>query len=101
MAHHIGNDATSMAWTRLCNDLIHRVCKLSRENFIGVCQLPQAPGVSPENCMAELERCVKEIGFVGCNLNPDPSGGYWKDPPLTDDGGIRSTRRWSSSTCRR
>ena len=24
------------------------------------------------------------LGFVGCNLNPDPSGGHWKDPPLTD-----------------
>ena len=21
---------------------------------------------------------------MGCNLNPDPSGGYWTDPPLTD-----------------
>jgi 4-oxalmesaconate hydratase len=27
---------------------------------------------------------VEDLGFVGCNLNPDPSGGYWKDPPLTD-----------------
>jgi 4-oxalmesaconate hydratase len=27
---------------------------------------------------------VKEFGFIGCNLNPDPSGGYWKEPPLTD-----------------
>ena len=54
------------------------------ENFVGVCQLPQSPGVSPTNCIAELERCVNELGFVGCNLNPDPSGGYWKDPPLTD-----------------
>src|SRR5262249_26626753 len=35
-------------------------------------------------CIPELERCVKEYGFIGCNLNPDPSGGYWKDPPLTD-----------------
>src|SRR3546814_9874317 len=24
------------------------------------------------------------MGFIGCNLNPDPSGGYWTDPPLTD-----------------
>ena len=32
----------------------------------------------------ELERCVKELGFVGCNLNPDPSGGYFNAPPLTD-----------------
>ncbi len=49
-----------------------------------MCQLPQTPGVPPTNCIAELERCVKEFGFIGCNLNPDPSGGYWTDPPLTD-----------------
>jgi 4-oxalmesaconate hydratase len=49
-----------------------------------VCQLPQSPGVPPKNSAAELERCVKELGFVGCNLNPDPSGGYFNAPPLTD-----------------
>ena len=49
-----------------------------------MCQLPQSPGVPPKNCIPELERCVKELGFIGCNLNPDTSGGYWKDPPLTD-----------------
>jgi 4-oxalmesaconate hydratase len=27
---------------------------------------------------------VNELGFVGCNLNPDPSDGYWTDPPMTD-----------------
>ena len=27
---------------------------------------------------------MNELGFVGCNLNPDPSGGYWTDPPMTD-----------------
>ena len=27
---------------------------------------------------------MKELGFVGCNLNPDPSGGYFNAPPLTD-----------------
>src|SRR5262249_50590374 len=28
--------------------------------------------------------CVTQLGFIGCNLNPDPSGGWWKEPPLTD-----------------
>jgi 4-oxalmesaconate hydratase len=84
MAHHIGNAATSALWTDICNELIHRVCTLFPRNFVGVCQLPQSPGVRPDNCIAELERCVKEYGFIGCNLNPDPSGGYWTDPPLTD-----------------
>src|SRR3712207_565257 len=52
--------------------------------FVGVCQLPQSPGVSIAHSIAELERCVTELGFVGCNLNPDPSGGHWTGPPLTD-----------------
>jgi len=84
MGHHIGDERTSLEWTRICNDLIHRVCTLYPDNFVGVCQLPQSPGVSPANSAAELERCVKELGFIGCNLNPDPSGGHWNAPPLTD-----------------
>ena len=84
MGHHLGNARTSLQWSRVCNDLIHRVCNLYPDNFVGVCQLPQSPGVPPANSIGELERCIKELGFVGCNLNPDPSGGYWTDPPLTD-----------------
>ena len=84
MAHHIGDEATGKQWARLCNGLIHRVCTLYPDNFVGVCQLPQVPGISPANCVEELEHCVKEWNFVGCNLNPDPSGGYWTDPPLSD-----------------
>jgi 4-oxalmesaconate hydratase len=84
MGHHLGNEATSTRWTRLCNDLIYRVCGLYPHNFVGVCQLPQSPGVAPANSAAELERCVRELGFIGCNLNPDPSGGHWNSPPLTD-----------------
>jgi 4-oxalmesaconate hydratase len=84
MEHHVGDEAVSHAWTRACNDLIKRVVDLYPETFIGVCQLPQSPGVPVERSVAELERCVSELGFVGCNLNPDPSGGLWNGPPLTD-----------------
>jgi 4-oxalmesaconate hydratase len=84
MAHHVGDQKTSEDWSRVCNDLIYRVSEMFPKNFIGVCQLPQSPGVDPRNCIPELERCVNELGFVGCNLNPDPSGGWWKEPPLTD-----------------
>ena len=84
MGHHIGDEATSEAWTRACNDLIKRVVNLYPDNFVGVCQLPQSPGVPISHSVKELERCVGELGFVGCNLNPDPSGGHWKAPPLTD-----------------
>lgn len=84
MAHHVGDEVVSQAWTRACNDLIRRVVDLYPANFVGVCQLPQSPGVPISRAVDELERCVIELGFVGCNLNPDPSGGHWTSPPLTD-----------------
>ena len=84
MAHHIGKEATSIEWSQICNDLIARVVDLYPKNFVGVCMLPQSPGVPPANSARELERCVKDLGFIGANLNPDPSGGHWTAPPLTD-----------------
>jgi 4-oxalmesaconate hydratase len=84
MGHHFGDEAVSAAWARACNDLIARVVGLYPDRFIGVCQLPQSPGVPIIDSVAELRRCVSELGFVGCNLNPDPSGGHWTSPPLTD-----------------
>jgi 4-oxalmesaconate hydratase len=84
MGHHIGDESVSTAWARVNNDLIHRVVSLYPDRFIGVCQLPQSPGVPIEHSIDELRRCVLELGFVGCNLNPDPSGGHWTAPPLTD-----------------
>ena len=84
MEHHVGDAEVSAGWSRVCNDLVHRCCNLYPANFVPVCQLPQTPGVAPASCIAELSRCVNELGFVGCNLNPDPSGGRWTDPPLTD-----------------
>jgi 4-oxalmesaconate hydratase len=84
MGHHIGDEAVSLAWTRACNDLVKRVVDLYPTNFAAVCQLPQSPGVPIAHSINELARCVNELDFVGCNLNPDPSGGHWTAPPLTD-----------------
>lgn len=84
MAHHIGNQHTSRFWSEHQNELIRRVCDLYPSNFAPVCQLPQSPGAPIEPSVRELERCVTELGFVGCNINPDPSGGFWDGPPLWD-----------------
>jgi 4-oxalmesaconate hydratase len=84
MSHHVGDEGVSLEWSQVSNELIHRLTTLYPDNFIGVCQLPQSPGVNPKNCIGELERCVSEFGFVGCNLNPDPSGGRWDTPPVGD-----------------
>ncbi len=84
MAHHIGDFQVSSSWAAICNELVFRVSQLFPEHFVPVAMLPQSPGVDPATCIAELEKCVKDYGAVGINLNPDPSGGHWTSPPLTD-----------------
>ena len=84
MAHHIGDFEVSSTWAALCNELCHRVAQLFPDSFVPVAMLPQSPGVDPKTCIPELVKCVEQYGCVGINLNPDPSGGHWKEPPLTD-----------------
>jgi 4-oxalmesaconate hydratase len=84
MGHHVGNASTSQAWTEHCNDLIYRLTGLYPDNFIGVAQLPQSPGAPIDTSVRELERSVEQLGFVGCNLNPDPTGGFFTGPALGD-----------------
>jgi 4-oxalmesaconate hydratase len=84
MAHHRTDETVARDWARFSNDLVHRVTQLFPDSFAGVCQLPQTPGGPLAGSVREVRRCVEELGFVGCNLNPDPSGGFWASPPLTD-----------------
>jgi 4-oxalmesaconate hydratase len=84
MAHHIGDFAVSSTWAAICNELCHRVSALFPDHFVPAAMLPQSPGVATDTCIPELVRCVEEYGAVAINLNPDPSGGHWTSPPLTD-----------------
>jgi 4-oxalmesaconate hydratase len=84
MAHHIGDFQTSSTWAAICNELCFRVSRLFPDSFIPAAMLPQSPGVAPATCIPELDRCVREYGCVAINLNPDPSGGHWDSPPLSD-----------------
>ena len=70
-------------------------------NFAGVAQLPQTPGAPPTACIASWNAASTSSASSACNLNPDPSGGYWTDPParrplvvslLREDGGARRAR---------
>ncbi len=83
MEHHFGDQEVSRQWAEVSNDLVHRVVGLYPNRFAGVAQLPQTPGVPIAHAVPELRRCVLELGFIGCNLNPDPSGGHWTSAPLT------------------
>ena len=84
MAHHVGDFEVSSTWARICNDLVHRVAALFPDRFATGAMLPQSPGVAPAGCLPELRRAVEQLGAVTVNLNPDPSGGSWTAPPLTD-----------------
>jgi 4-oxalmesaconate hydratase len=80
MGHHFGSELVSRYWSEASNNLIARIARLWPDKIAPVCQLPQSPGVSPKHWVEELERCVKEQGFVACNINPDLAGGR---EPLT------------------
>ena len=84
MGHHEGDQAVSLEWTVRCNNMIKRVVDLFPDYFVGVAQLPQSPGADLTATIAEMERAVNELGLIGVNLNPDPSGGKWETVPLTD-----------------
>jgi len=84
MSHHIGDFSTSSTWAAICNDLCYRVTTMFPDRFMAAAMLPQSPGVDPKTCVAEIDRCVNEYNMVAINLNPDPSGGSFNAPPLTD-----------------
>ena len=84
MAPHFGDEGVATAWARANNDLIARCVALYPDIFAGVCMLPQSPKADLAGSIAELRRCVEQLGFIGCNLNPDPGGGHFAHPPLTD-----------------
>jgi predicted TIM-barrel fold metal-dependent hydrolase len=76
------------AWTGYVNDMIHQQCTFFPDRFLGACQLPQisdAPDTA--HCLAELDRCVREYGFVAAYVSPDRIG-------------TRSTNAARSSTSR-
>lgn len=84
MEHHVPDPAVAIAWARASNDLVGRVAKLYPDHFAPAAQLPQTPDGDLAAGVVELRRCVEKMGFVGVNINPDPSGGRWSAPPMTD-----------------
>jgi len=85
MIHSVKPEKVVHWYTEEANNIIARVVKLNPNRFRGVGGLPQNMGVSPKNCIPEMERCVKELGFVGIMLNPDPNEGQGELPPGLGD----------------
>lgn len=83
--HSVKPAKVTALWTQHMNDLVHRTVQMFPTRFRGVAGLPQYRDESPENCLAELEFRVKEQGFIGCLLNPDPTEGDDAPPPGLGD----------------
>ena len=83
--HSVKPAKVTALWTQHMNDLVYRTVQMFPTRFRAVAGLPQYRDESPENCLAELEFRVKEQGFIGCLLNPDPTEGDASPPPGLGD----------------
>lgn len=83
--HSVKPAKVTALWTKHMNDLIFRTVQMFPTRFRAVAGLPQYRDTPPENCFAELEFRVKEQGFIGCLLNPDPTEGDGLAPPGLGD----------------
>jgi OH-DDVA meta-cleavage compound hydrolase len=72
-------------FTEETNNLIARSVKLMPDRFLGIAGLPQVAGDPIQNALPELTRCITQLGFKGCLLNPDPfENSGTEAPPLGD-----------------
>lgn len=77
-------ESVVMHITQQVNDFFARCVQLCPDRFVAMATLPQVVGVRPRNCIEELERCVNELGFIGCKINCDPGEGTGDTPHLGD-----------------
>jgi len=85
MAHSVKPGRVVHWFTEETNNIIHRTVQLMPERFFGIAGLPQVAGDPIENCLPELERCVTQLGFRGCLLNPDPFENGAEEAPALGD----------------
>ncbi len=83
--HSVKPARVTQLWTTHMNDLVHRTVQMFPKRFRAVAGLPQYRDESPRNCLDELSFRVKEQGFIGCLLNPDPTEGDGAPPPGLGD----------------
>jgi 4-oxalmesaconate hydratase len=73
------------SWAIANHEYIAQQVKLFPNKFQGVCGLPQAAGEPVTFGLPELERCVKQLGFVGTLIDTDPGEGDNSTPTLADE----------------
>lgn len=83
--HSVKPAAVTALWTQHMNDLVFRTVQMFPTRFRAVAGLPQYRDESPANCLKELDFRVRDQGFIGCLLNPDPTEGDGTPPPGLGD----------------
>lgn len=76
---HVGDEAASARCAQVNDDLSARVVRLHPASSPRSVSFPSSD-VPIEQSIAEL-CCISKLGFIGCDLNPGPSGGHWTSPP--------------------
>jgi 4-oxalmesaconate hydratase len=72
-------------WAAGVNDYIAQFCRVLPDRFAGIAGLPQPAGEPIATSLPELERCISELGMVGCILDPDPGEGDNQTPDLGNE----------------
>jgi 4-oxalmesaconate hydratase len=73
------------SWAVANHDYIAQQVKFFPNRFEGVCAIPQAAGEPVAFGFPELERCVKELNFIGLLIDSDPGEGDNSTPTLDDE----------------
>lgn len=78
MMLHVENRYISIPWARVHNNVMAEAVSRHPDRFRGLATLPQ--GAEMEASVAELDRAVRELGFVGGIVNPNPKGDDTMEP---------------------
>ena len=70
------------SWAVANHNYIAQQVKAFPNRFQGVCAIPQAPGAPITLGFPEVDRCVKELGFIGLLIDSDPGEGDNSTPTM-------------------
>jgi len=68
--------------TQEINNIVACSVRLHPDRFVGIGALPQAAGSPIDVCLEEMDRCVRDLGFIGFKINPDPGEGALETPDM-------------------
>ena len=84
------------SWAIANHNYIAQQVKAFPNRFQGVCAIPQAPGAPITLGFPEIDRCVKDLGFIGLLIDTDQGKATTARPRSATNTGIRCGKRWCS-----